>query len=90
MSDTLTPTRRPPPAPAPRPTRALTILGLAVLAASAVFGADPAGIRERVLGSSTPEARAPAPSRQAGGSTQTTLGTATTRPSQTVLRSQPW
>src|SRR5205085_11923942 len=74
----------------PRPKRALTVVGLVVVAASAVFGADPAGIRERVLGSATPEARAPAASRQAGGSTDSTVGTATTKPAQTVLRSEPW
>ena len=90
VSDTLTPVRPPEPAPTPRPKRALTVLGLVVLAASAVFGADPAGIRERVLGSATAESRSAAVSRQANRSTDTTLGTATTRPAQTVLRSQPW
>ncbi len=75
--------------PAPRGDavrRALTGVGLVLLAASAVFGANPYGVRDRLLGSVTPEARPAAVSRVASEST------ATTAPAEraTVVRSQPW
>ncbi|MFN2607461.1 MAG: DM13 domain-containing protein, partial [Acidimicrobiales bacterium] len=92
----------PPPPTADRRARALTALGLVVLAASAVFGADPWGVREAVLGSATPAARAAAVSRAAGADataagTATAAAAATTvapastvKPRATTLRSEPW
>jgi hypothetical protein len=90
MADTLIPTATPEPAHEPAPRRALVGLGLLVLVSSAVFGADPSGVRERVLGSATAKPRAAATSRNAGDTTATLAQTATTQPQQTVLRSEPW
>ncbi|MDQ3354770.1 MAG: DM13 domain-containing protein [Actinomycetota bacterium] len=77
----------PPPPPSPSPAhRAATSIGLLVLVASAVLGGNPFGLRERLMGSATPEARPAAASRAAGEAP-----VAPTMESQeTVLRSQPW
>jgi len=82
-----------PPTP-PSPTllqRALTGVGLLTLLASALFGGNVLGMRERVFGSETPEARPAAVSRTVEGA-EVAQGTvpATVEPRQTVLRSQPW
>jgi hypothetical protein len=62
-----------------------------VLAASAIFGFDPSGVRERVLGSATAPPRPAAVSREAaGGGTATTIGDPRAKAGETVLRSQPW
>ncbi len=69
--------------------RALAGAGLLLLAASAVFGANPYGVRDRLLGSVTPEARPAVGSRLADGPP----APAAIRPDSgraTVLRSQPW
>lgn len=90
MTDTLVPS--PPPSTPPHasgPKLALTGFGLFVLLASAVFGFDPYGVRERVLGSATAPPRAPAVSRAAGAGPPPTLGTSLPA-DRTVLRSQPW
>ena len=89
MADTLIPTATAEPTRQPGPRRALVGLGLMVLLASAIFGADPYGVRERVLGSATAKPRAAASSRDAGATTDNGQ-TATTAPQQTVLRSEPW
>lgn len=91
MTDTLV-SPPPPPTPpqAPASKRLLTGVGLLVLAASAVFGFDPYGVREKVLGSATAPARPAAVSREAGDGTATTLGDPRARAGETVLRSQPW
>lgn len=67
------------------PRRIFTAFGLLVLLASALFGANAYGLRERFLGSETPEAAPAAVSRAADASTP-----ATAEPKRTVLRSQPW
>ena len=66
---------------------ALSALGLVALLASALFGGNVLGVRERFLGSETPEPRPAALSRATGngGSVSTSLP-----PRETVLRSQPW
>ncbi len=64
--------------------RVLSALGLLVLAASAVFGGNLFGVRERFLGSETPRPIPAAPSRAASSPATTTA------PAQTVLRSAPW
>ena len=71
----------------PGPRRLLAGLGVIALLASALFGGNVLGVRERFLGSETPEARAPAASRAPVG-----LGAPAplTSPQETVLRSQPW
>ena len=74
--------------PSPGPNRALTALGLLALLASALFGGNALGVRERFLGSETPVARATAVSRTidpVNGPTPTAMP-----PKETVLRSQPW
>lgn len=69
--------------------RAATGFGLLALLVSALFGGNVAGMRERFLGSETPEARPAAVSR--GGETTPPDGApATEAPRQSVLRSQPW
>lgn len=85
MTDTVTapPT---PPAPPARSSRAPAVLGLVLLAATAVFGADPAGVRERLLGAAAPEARPAATGRAAAGATATSVAAG----EGTRLRSQPW
>ena len=65
--------------------RAATGLGLLVLVASMVVGADLFGTRTSLFGSATPAARAPATSR---GDAFTAIETKA--PAKTVLRSQPW
>lgn len=67
-----------------RGRRALATLGLLVLVASAVFGSNLFGIRERVLG---PDERPVAVSRGDGDGAAPTTPTSRER---TVLRSQPW
>ncbi len=78
----------------PSPTlvqRALSGAGLLTLLASALFGGNVLGMRERVFGSETPEERSAAVSRSAEGA-EPAQGTVTAQapPEQTVLRSQPW
>jgi len=66
---------------------ALSGLGVLALLTSALFGANAGGVRERFLGSETPQARPVAVSRAA----EETVGRVpTTPPKATVLRSQPW
>ncbi len=66
---------------------ALSGLGVLALLTSALFGGNAGGVRERFLGSETPEARPAAVSRAA----EETVGKVpTTPPKATVLRSQPW
>ncbi len=80
------------PAPsAPRSQRALSLLGLLVVVASALVGGNVWGSRERLWGSESPEARTAAGSRVADGATadSPTQTTAAGR-NATVLRSQPW
>ena len=75
----------------PRSQRALSLLGLVAVVASALVGGNFLGLRETLWGSESPEARPAAASRDAGG--QASGGpTATTAPPRdaTVLRSQPW
>jgi hypothetical protein len=75
----------------PRSQRVLSVLGLVAVVASALVGGNFMGLRERMWGSESPEARPAAASRvagdQAGGSP-----TQTTAPArdESVLRSQPW
>ncbi len=76
------------PPPASLPKRAVTALGLFALLASALFGGNAYGMRERFLGSETPEP-APAAASRAADASATASATATA-PKQTVLRSQPW
>lgn len=69
------------------PQRALSALGLLAVVASALMGGNVLGSREALWGSETPEARAPAASREVdGGPTPSTV----TGAEETVLRSQPW
>lgn len=70
-------------APAARTWRPTAVLGLVVLAASAVFAGNPAGVRDRLLGSAVAAPAAVAVSRNAGP-------TAAVAPVRTVLRSEPW
>ena len=79
----------PKPATGSAPKRVLAGVGLVVLAASAVFGANPYGVRDRLLGSVTPEARPPAASRLVDGPAATTPPGGAGE-GATVLRSQPW
>lgn len=65
---------------------AFTALGLVALALSAIFGSDLFGVRERLLGSATPEPRPAAVNRTADGSAAAPPSTV----EETVLRSQPW
>lgn len=67
----------------------LAVLGLVAVLASALVGGNTLGLRERLLGSETPVARAAAASRAfpfGGGA----VPTAAAPPVRTVLRSQPW
>ena len=76
---------------APRSQRALSVLGLVAVMASALVGGNFLGLRESLWGSESPEARPAAASRDVAG--QAPGGpTATTAPArdETVLRSQPW
>ena len=68
--------------------RALSILALLALVASAAFGGDLFGVRERVFGSVTP--RPVAVSRATSAPAPVRAPQATTQPVETVLRSQPW
>ena len=75
----------------PRSQRALSLLGLVAVVASALVGGNFLGLRESLWGSESPEARPAAASRDVGN--QASGGpTATTAPprDETVLRSQPW
>jgi len=78
----------PPPTPV---QRALSGVGLLTLLASALFGGNVLGMRERLFGSETPEARPAAVSRTAEEA-EVTQGTvpAPAERRQSVLRSQPW
>lgn len=76
------------PAPAPLRQRALSALGLLAVVASALVGGNVLGSREALWGSESPEARAPAASRQLGGAPPTTVAGAGAE--QTLVRSQPW
>lgn len=77
-----------------RARRALTGIGLALLAASAVFGFDPYGIRGRVLGTALPDARPPAASRSVADEATPAATAPAAAPAPdatpTQLRSQPW
>lgn len=77
---------RPPPGAGLR--RGLSLLGLLALLASALFGGNVLGVRERFLGSETPEARPAAATRAAEGVAPS--APTTQPPRETVLRSQPW
>lgn len=63
--------------------RGLTMLGLVALGASALFGANVFGVRDRVLGTATP------PPKRVAVSPFAAVKTAAT-PQKTVLRSYPW
>jgi len=74
------------PAPPNSPVRQLlTWLGLLALVASAILGSNMFALRDRLFGTATPDAAAPAASRVAGAPTQDTVGAA-----PTSLRSSPW
>lgn len=86
MTGTVAPGR-----PAPGTQRALGMLGLAAVVASALVGGNALGSRERLWGSESPAARPAAESRVAGDAppgspTPTTVAA----PGRSVLRSQPW
>ncbi|MGI8808848.1 MAG: DM13 domain-containing protein [Acidimicrobiales bacterium] len=71
--------------------RVATGFGLLALLASALFGGNVAGMRERFLGSETPEARPTAVSRGGEGpASPDGIPPATEAPKRSVLRSQPW
>jgi len=82
------PTEAPSPPPADPRRSGLTWLAVLVLVASAVIGSNVFAVRDRLLGSATPDAAAPVASRDAngaGGATADTVGAA-----PTSLRSSPW
>jgi len=85
-----------PAAPPPRsPRRLLAWLGLLALVASAVVGSNMFSVRDRLLGTATPNAAPPATGRVAGAPTQDTVAAApttqdTVAAAPTSLRSQPW
>jgi hypothetical protein len=64
--------------------RALSVLGVVVVAAAALFAADVFGVRESILGSATPAPRAVAVSPFV------TVNGHSSQPAKSVLRSQPW
>jgi len=66
--------------------RVATSVGLVVLIASAVVGSNLFGVRDSLFGSATPEPADVAASRVASKG----ASTATTAPTRTRLRSQPW
>ncbi|MEO5680062.1 MAG: DM13 domain-containing protein [Acidimicrobiales bacterium] len=70
-------------------SRVLSALGLIALVASALFGGNVLGVRERFLGSETPPSRAPAASRARAAPVPATLAPPAVA-GETVLRSQPW
>lgn len=72
-----------PPAPVPPRRRVTATIGFLVVLASALLGSNMFGLRDRLLGSATPEPTVAAGSRVAGTPTPTT-------PKPTLLRSQPW
>ena len=76
---------------APRRQRALSVLGLVAVVASALVGGNFAGLRETLWGSETPDARPAAASRDVADQ-GSGVPAATTAPPRdaTVLRSQPW
>ncbi len=86
MTDTVLPGR-----PTPISQRALSVLGLAAVVASALMGGNAFGLRERLWGSESPTVRPAAASRDADG-VPAANPTATTAPArdESVLRSQPW
>ncbi len=87
MAQTLIPA---PPPPA-KTHSALSTLGLLALLASALFGGNVGGMRERILGSESPEARPVAGGRAAEAAAEPAgQPTAPAEPERTVLRSQPW
>jgi len=78
-------------APPVRPARrALGWLGLLSLVASAVVGSNMFAVRDRLFGTTTPNAAAPAAGRAAGNLTQDTVAAAPLPLVPTSLRSQPW
>lgn len=86
MTDTVLPGR-----PAPSSQRALSMLGLAAVVASALVGGNAFGFRERLWGSESPEARPAAASRDAAGAPpDSPAPTTATARDESVLRSQPW
>src|SRR5687768_13053430 len=88
---------RPPAAPAhpkaaPTPTgaparRTLGWLGVVVIVVSAVISSNVLAVRDRLFGTATPDASAPAAGRVAGPPDQ---GTPAVPAAPTSLRSQPW
>ena len=80
------------PAPsAPRSQRALSVLGLLAVVASALVGANAFRARERLWGSESPEARPAAGSRVAGdAAAESPTQTTAAGRSATLVRSQPW
>lgn len=66
------------------------MLALVALAATAIYGGDLFGVRERLGSPATPVPRPVALSRTAGDQAAATPVTATSEPAKTVLRSQPW
>lgn len=80
------------PAPSsPRSQRALSMLGLLAVVASALVGGNFMGSRERLWGSESPEARPAAGGRVAGAAAETgPTPTTTAGREESILRSQPW
>lgn len=72
-----------------RNQRALSMLGVVAVVASALVGGNFLGLRETLWGSESPEARPAAASRDAGVPAAAGGPTETTTPAS-VLRSQPW
>jgi hypothetical protein len=76
---------------APSSQRALSLLGLVAVVASALVGGNAFGFRERLWGSESPEARPAAASRDAGGAPAgSPVQTTAPARDESVLRSQPW
>lgn len=78
-------TEPPPAAPRAPGRRILTWLGLLVLVASAALGSNMFALRDRLLGTATPDPAPPAAGRVAGAAPQDTVAAA-----PTSLRSSPW
>ena len=74
----------------PSSQRALSLLGLLVVVASALTGGNFLGSRERLWGSESPVARPAAGSRVAGNGATDSSTPTTVAPAETLVRSQPW
>lgn len=70
--------------------RALSVLGLLAVVASALVGGNVLGSRERLWGSESPVARPAAGSRVADNAADTPTQPTTVGRDRSVLRSQPW